>query len=61
MVCDSPAWAHGLTANNLNEGVIEEGMLEKMLELHKRDTVTTFGTRSSRRVTTSNIIFSCRT
>ena len=26
-------------------------MLEKTLELHKRDTVSTFGTRSSRRAT----------
>ena len=57
MACGYPAWAHGLTDNNLNyEGVIEGEMLEKTLELHKRDTVSTFGTRSSRRATTSNTI-----
>ena len=44
MACDSPAWAHGLTANNLNyEDVIEEEMLEKLLELHKRDTLVPLG------------------
>ena len=44
MACDSPAWAHGLTANNLNyEDVIEGEMLEKLLELHKRDTLVPLG------------------
>ena len=32
------------------DGIIEESKLQEVLELHKRDTVSTFGTRSSRRV-----------
>lgn len=52
MACPAPKWAEGLTANHLNyEGIVEGGMLQKILELHKRGTVSTFGTRSSRRVT----------
>ena len=52
MASQSPKWAQGLTANNLNfEGIVDGDMLENILELHKRDTVSTFGTRSSRRVT----------
>ena len=48
MASQSPKWAQGLTANNLNfEGIVDGDMLENILELHKRDTVSTFGTRSS--------------
>ena len=32
-------------------GIVDESQLDGVLELHKRDTVSTFGTRSSRRVT----------
>lgn len=45
---------HGLKVLQVNgvnfEGAVEEEMLENKLELHKRNTVSTFGTRSSRRV-----------
>ena len=43
--CLSPTWASGLSASELYY------QLEEVLELHKRDTVSTFGTRSSFRVT----------
>ena len=44
-------WADGLTVAGLYyDGVIDEKRLQDTLELHKRDTVSTFGTRSSRRV-----------
>lgn len=47
----APRWAHGLTVAGLYyDGVIDEKKLQDTLELHKRDTVSTFGTRSSRRV-----------
>ena len=32
------------------DGVVGESKLQVVLELHKRDTVSTYGTRSSRRV-----------
>ena len=42
-----PAWAVGLQHKGLYyEGVVDG--LDELLELHKRDTVSTFGTRSSR-------------
>ena len=47
----APRWADGLTVAGLYyDGVIGEKRLQDTLELHKRDTVSTFGTRSSRRV-----------
>ena len=50
MACVVPSWALGLRAGNLCfEGIINRDLLESALELHKRDTVSTFGTRSSRR------------
>ena len=41
-----PRWVAGL----YYDGVVGESKLQEVLELHKRDTVSTFGTRSSRRV-----------
>ena len=47
----APRWADGLTAAGLYyDGVVDESKLQDTLELHKRDTVSTFGTRLSRRV-----------
>ena len=47
----APTWAEGLTVAGLYyDGIIDESKLQDTLELHKRDTVSTFGTRSSRRV-----------
>ncbi len=45
-------WFEGLIANNQHnyEGIVNEERLGNILELHKRDTVSSFGTRSSRRV-----------
>ena len=49
----SPRWAEGLSAARLYyDGVIDDCKLQDTLEHHKRDTVSTFGTRSSRRVST---------
>ena len=49
--CLSPTWASGLSASGLYyQGILDRNQLE-VLELHKRDTVSTFGTRSSFRVT----------
>ena len=46
-----PKWAEGLSVAGLYyDGVVDECSLQGTLELHKRDTVSTFGTRSSRRV-----------
>lgn len=46
-----PRWAEGLSVAGLYyDGVVGESKLQEVLELHKRDTVSTFGTRSSRRV-----------
>ena len=51
MCSSKPVWAKYLVQSGLYyEGTVTECELEKVLELHKRDTVTTFGTRSSRRV-----------
>ena len=45
-------WAKGLTRyGQYYAGIVDESQLDGVLELHKRDTVSTFGTRSSRRVT----------
>lgn len=51
-VSPTPVWTKGLSEAGLNyyDGVVEEERLHEILELHKRDTVSTFGTRSSRRV-----------
>ena len=47
----APRWADGLTAAGLYyDGVVDKSKLQDTLELHRRDTVSTFGTRSSRRV-----------
>ena len=47
----APTWTEGLTTAGLYyDGVVDGDKLENVLELHKRDTVSTFGTRSSRRV-----------
>ena len=44
-------WAEGLSVAGLYyDGVVDESKLQEVLQLHKRDTVITFGTRSSRRV-----------
>ena len=51
MCSSKPVWAKYLVQSGLYyEGTVTECELEKVLEFHKRDTVTTFGTRSSRRV-----------
>ena len=45
------SWKDGLSGAGLYfDGIIEESKLQEVLELHKRDTVSTFGTQSSRRV-----------
>ena len=45
-------WAERLTRYGLYyAGIVDESQLDEVLELHNRDTVSTFGTRSSRRVT----------
>lgn len=46
-----PEWSNGLERKGLYfEGIVDSAQLNEVLELHKRDTVSTFGTRSSRRV-----------
>ena len=46
-----PRWAEGLSVAGLYyDGVIDGCKLQTTLELHKRDTTSTFGTHSSRRV-----------
>lgn len=48
-------WKDGLSRAGLYyDGIIEESKLQDILELHKRDTVSTFGTRTSRRVNNIN-------
>ena len=50
-IMSTPSWAEGLTVAGLyHDGITDESKLQDTLELHKRDTVSTFGTRSSRRV-----------
>ena len=54
MSFESPKWTEGLSVAGLYyDGIVDEGKLDEVLELHKRDTVSTFGTRSSRRVSQS--------
>ena len=44
-------WASGFSASGLYyQGILDRNQLEEVSELHKRDTVSTFGTRSSFRV-----------
>ena len=51
MSVESPKWTEGLSIAGLYyDGIVDGGKLDEVLELHKRDTVSTFGTRSSRRV-----------
>ena len=41
-------WAKELTRYGLfYAGIVDESQLDEVFELHKRDTVSTFGTRSS--------------
>ena len=48
---ESPKWTEGLTVAGLYfDGIVDGDKLDEVIELHKRDTVSTFGTRSSRRV-----------
>lgn len=43
-----PTWATDLSVSGLYyDGVLDKNKLQDVLELHKRDTVSTFGTRSS--------------
>ena len=52
-VSPSPAWASNLSVSSCGlyyDGILNQKQLEEVLELHKRDTVSTFGTRSSSRV-----------
>ena len=46
MSFESPKWTEGLSVAGLYyDGIVDEGKLDEVLELHKRDTVSTFGTR----------------
>ena len=49
---ESPKWTEGLTVAGLYfDGIVDGDKLDEVIELHKRDTVSTFsGTHSSRRV-----------
>ena len=48
---ESPKWTEGLTVAGLYyDGIVDGDKLDEVIELHKRDTVSTFGTRSSRRM-----------
>ncbi len=50
-------WKEGLSSfGQYYAGIVDEENLDKVLELHKRDTVSTFGTRSSRRVTADQVL-----
>ena len=54
---ECPNWTEGLTVAGLYyDGVIDGDKLDEVIELHKRDTVSTFGTRSSRRVSESKVV-----
>ena len=49
--CPVPAWSTDLERKGLYfEGIVDAAVLDEVLEVHKRDTVSTFGIRSSRRV-----------
>ena len=44
-------WTEGLTVAGLYyDGIVDGDKLDEVIELHKRDTVSTFGTCSSHRV-----------
>ena len=44
-------WSKGLSRSGLYyEGFVDEGDLDRVLELHKRSTGTTYGTRTSSRL-----------
>ena len=44
-------WMEGLQKyGNYYEGIVDEGKIDEVLETHRRDTVSIFGTRSSCRV-----------
>jgi len=45
-----PSWAGLSVAGLYYDGVVDESRLQEVLELHKRDTVSTFGTRCSLRM-----------
>ena len=46
-----PEWSEDLEKAGLYfEGIVDSALLDEVLELHKRDTVSTFGTRSICRV-----------
>ncbi len=47
----SPVWASDLSASGVYyDGILDQNQLGEVLELHKRDTMSMFGTRSSYRV-----------
>ena len=49
-----PPWAKGLKRRGLYyEGLIDSGDLEGILEDHKRNTITCYGTRTSSNLTTT--------
>ena len=44
----TPAWAEKLQKHgNYYEGIVESDKVDHILELHKRETVTSYGTRTS--------------
>jgi len=44
-------WTEGLQkCGNYYEGIVDKAKIYEVLEVHRRDTVSTFGTRSSCRV-----------
>ena len=43
---ESPKWTEGLTVAGLYyDGIVDGDKLDEVIELHKRGTVSTFGTR----------------
>ena len=51
LVCTMVEWQKGLERKGLYyEGIIDGSRLDSVLELHRRSTVSTFGTRRSSRV-----------
>ena len=49
-------WQEGLQQKGLYyEGIIDGSRLDRVLELHRRSTVSTFGTRRSSRVSTEKL------
>ena len=48
MLSHMAEWTVGLTKyGNYYSGIVEENKIDQLLELHRRDTVSTFGTRNS--------------